>query len=672
MTNISQIKVDSDWGQEAARINQNFQNMNTDLEKVKSETTKFRGYFTSETGLKQKYPSPKVGDTAWVGEPYPGKVYDVVTDGTWHNTDKAPDTGSVELQDYAKKAELTELEGKINRNVYTNDAVVNSVIKFLYIDTENYNGNYILEGLKITIISRGLSNKFGFVVRNVNDELILETWQNQEPEYINIAKNGIKIYAIYDWSAIELGTNYSTNALLLPLTFNVGNSPFIDNERIIDGSVTMEKLNADVSSSLNSLTFTKEYKYNTVIRKLFLDTSEYTGSTSLDGLKIGILAKNVSGKWGIQLRNNQNETIISAWMNSQQSVQSVTVDGIYLYAEYNWENKEEGGSNPIEITNEVYNKANDPRESVTPEKIAPNVNLSTTTLTNGLYGQAGDSISEGAGLQTLLPDSDTYKPISGTKKATYGYYIAKLNRMRWANYGISGSTLGFVVANGQDKNGFSKENGRYTQMDPNLTHLSIFFGWNDSFYGPIMKREDWLFDKYRTIIYYPRTQDLIGTNAPDGTPYTTQEQYNAVNAVTGNVGGIEYDNADAYFNALYIGTKDDTTNKTFWGAWNIVLPYLIEKYPLSKILLIVPYGTTVLMRQCVRDAAKKYGLPIYDFSDMNNQLFYQWDDNKPNGIVGGKIISQFRIDNLTHDGLHPNEKGYKYLYPSINAKLMSL
>lgn len=110
MTNISQIQVDSDWGTEAARINQNFQNMNTDLEKVKSATTKFRGYFTSEAGLKQKYPSPKVGDTAWVGEPYPGIVYDVVTDGTWHNTGKAPDTDSVELQDYAKKAELTELE----------------------------------------------------------------------------------------------------------------------------------------------------------------------------------------------------------------------------------------------------------------------------------------------------------------------------------------------------------------------------------------------------------------------------------------------------------------------------------------------------------------------------------------------------------------------------------
>lgn len=115
MTNISQIQVDSDWGTEAARINQNFQNMNTDLEKVKSATTKFRGYFTSEAGLRQKYPSPKVGDTAWVGEPYPGKVYDVVTDGTWHNTEKAPDTDSVDLTDYAKKAELVELEGEIEK-----------------------------------------------------------------------------------------------------------------------------------------------------------------------------------------------------------------------------------------------------------------------------------------------------------------------------------------------------------------------------------------------------------------------------------------------------------------------------------------------------------------------------------------------------------------------------
>lgn len=41
-------------------------------------------------------------------------MYDVVTDGTWHNTGKAPDTDSVELQDYAKKEELTELNNNFN------------------------------------------------------------------------------------------------------------------------------------------------------------------------------------------------------------------------------------------------------------------------------------------------------------------------------------------------------------------------------------------------------------------------------------------------------------------------------------------------------------------------------------------------------------------------------
>lgn len=113
MSNLSQILADSNWGQESARINQNFQNLNADLEKVKSATTKFKGYFTSETGLKSKYPSPQVGDTAWVGETYPGTVYDVQVAGSWHNTGKAPDTGSVDLQDYAKKEELTELEGQL-------------------------------------------------------------------------------------------------------------------------------------------------------------------------------------------------------------------------------------------------------------------------------------------------------------------------------------------------------------------------------------------------------------------------------------------------------------------------------------------------------------------------------------------------------------------------------
>lgn len=113
MANLSEIKKDSNWGEAASTINSNFQNMNVDLEKVKSATTKFRGYFTSETVLKQKYPSPQVGDTAYVGEPYPGTVYDVQVAGTWHNTGTAPDTEAVDLTEYAKKEELTDVSNSV-------------------------------------------------------------------------------------------------------------------------------------------------------------------------------------------------------------------------------------------------------------------------------------------------------------------------------------------------------------------------------------------------------------------------------------------------------------------------------------------------------------------------------------------------------------------------------
>jgi len=130
MANLSEIKKDSNWGDTASTLNSNFQKINVDLEKVKSATTKFRGYFTSETVLKQKYPSPQVGDTAYVGEPYPDTVYDVQVAGTWHNTGKAPDTDSVDLTDYARKEELTEVSNKVaGINYVTCDTAASTAAK---------------------------------------------------------------------------------------------------------------------------------------------------------------------------------------------------------------------------------------------------------------------------------------------------------------------------------------------------------------------------------------------------------------------------------------------------------------------------------------------------------------------------------------------------------------
>lgn len=126
MTSLSQIKTDSNWGLEAPKLNQNFQNISTDILKLKNSTTRFKGYHTSEEGLKSKYSVPQSGDYAWVGTPYPGKVYDVVN-GQWHNTDQDPPAESVDLVNYYTKeeinsitegqdAKLLELEEKINQD----------------------------------------------------------------------------------------------------------------------------------------------------------------------------------------------------------------------------------------------------------------------------------------------------------------------------------------------------------------------------------------------------------------------------------------------------------------------------------------------------------------------------------------------------------------------------
>ena len=312
-----------------------------------------------------------------------------------------------------------------------------------------------------------------------------------------------------------------------------------------------------------------------------------------------------------------------------------------------------------------------------------------------IYAQCGDSISEGAGLtrnEDKISNDDFAYPLRGTAKKTYGYFIARYNNLKWINQGMSGSTLGDVTAYGSYKNGFSHENGRYTQLGDNVDFISLWFGWNDIAYGPVMKRDEWLLETYGTKIYYPRYTDDIGTIHSDGTPYATQEQYDACNAVTGSVGGIEYTNNSEYFKALYRGTSTDNTNKTWYGAFNIILPYLIEKYPFAKILVIVGYGGDSKMWDIGIAAAKKYGVSWIDLSEPGWMNFINTRDNSNEAY--GKVYfestkyenrelykeyssefvssSQFRYRTLLYDGCHPNVLGYKYIYSRIQYKLLNI
>lgn len=125
MTSLSQIKTDSNWGLEAPKLNQNFQNISTDILKLKNSTIRFKGYHTSEEGLKSKYPAPQSGDYAWVGTPYPGKVYDVV-EGQWNNTNEAPPAESVDLANYYTSEEVDAIKSEQDGRISTIEEVQTS------------------------------------------------------------------------------------------------------------------------------------------------------------------------------------------------------------------------------------------------------------------------------------------------------------------------------------------------------------------------------------------------------------------------------------------------------------------------------------------------------------------------------------------------------------------
>lgn len=62
-----------------------------------------------------------------------------------------------------------------------------------------------------------------------------------------------------------------------------------------------------------------------------------------------------------------------------------------------------------------------------------------------------------------------------------------------------------------------------------------------------------------------------------------------------------------------LGTIDDTTNETFYGAFNMVYKYLIERYPKTKIgTMVCNAYLTPEFQSAVRETAIKWGIPYLD------------------------------------------------------------
>ena len=80
---------------------------------VRNGTTS-TGLFPTLADLQAAYPSPVVGQYAFVGSGFPADIYVCTTAGTWTDSGEDYDGDNVDLTDYATKAEVNELDLKVD------------------------------------------------------------------------------------------------------------------------------------------------------------------------------------------------------------------------------------------------------------------------------------------------------------------------------------------------------------------------------------------------------------------------------------------------------------------------------------------------------------------------------------------------------------------------------
>lgn len=297
------------------------------------------------------------------------------------------------------------------------------------------------------------------------------------------------------------------------------------------------------------------------------------------------------------------------------------------------------------------------------------------------------------GVDDIL-DGDPYMPFDGYaalntyKRKSHTYYIAKKYRLKWANYGYGGTTL--VHCDPKAFKGrvfFPLVDERKEQLKEGIDwdYICITLGGNDIYYGPIYMRDLWLKEQYGEDIGYPVQNEQIGTEG-----FATQEQKEACDAVTGNVFGTQYDDNTMYFFAKFIGDKDGEDPNTWYGAWNIVLPYFMRKYKKSKIVIIDPlvagYGErAVMMKDAIQYIANKWGVNFFDFDTLN--WFYgktpqnftpfsnpdredgQWV--RPDGALVGGTVYGYITSRMSYDGQHPTNLGYQKVAGPIGRAIMT-
>jgi hypothetical protein len=129
---------------------------------------------------------------------------------------------------------------------------------------------------------------------------------------------------------------------------------------------------------------------------------------------------------------------------------------------------------------------------------------------------------------------------------------------------------------------------------------------------------------------------------------------------------------DSHMN-VPIGAINDNVNTTFYGAWNIVLEYIISNHPNAKIGIVISNGCdTTAYPIATRAIARKFGLSYLDLNgDYKIPLMLR--TNEKTDISASVLQAILEKQSVSYpDNQHPNDAAHEYQSSFIESWLRSL
>ena len=233
---------------------------------------------------------------------------------------------------------------------------------------------------------------------------------------------------------------------------------------------------------------------------------------------------------------------------------------------------------------------------------------------NVLYGKkwavCGDSFTDGVLNTTIQTGKYT------GHKIVYPYLIGNRNNMDIVKFFNGGMTLAFPASPGDFTNSLTNPSGTYyyQNIPADVDYITIYLGINDANHAP-------------------------GGSASGEIP---------------------------------VGEITDDTTATYYGAWNVVLSWLIVNRPHAHIGIIVCNGnSSTSYREAQIAIAKKYGLAYIDLNgDERTPSMHRTCNPDIASAVKTALLNKWSVDPSTDT--HPNDAAHQYESTFIENFLRSI